>query len=697
MKRRVLVLLLLVLAVLGIWLLADGRDGPRSPASPTEGLPVALKSGADAAEALSLTIEHEQNPVPYLNPLYEIKVQRDIVYASKQNESGAVEALQLDVYQPAGDNHVLRPVFIFIHGGGYSGGSKEDAKEFSEDLARRGYAVLAVNYRLKQEPSIRFTDTLRDACEDIADVLKWIRLNAETYGMDGGRLFLGGDSAGGQISLNFVNEYLKSDAELIRPVAAIVDIYGGALQDSVQTGLPPVLMIHGTLDRSIPYETSVELSEMLQARGIYHELYTLEGGGHDYRDERFKEPIADTTAAFLWNRMKQPDSAGMPEHNGISEASGDTFGLPLPEAYGLGSTDAGRLKVSLPAGWKLAGQEDRRLLIHIPEGLKQGDYYVRIALDQEGGLAEEFAVNVNVINPLEAGLETYYEAADRSFKTQIVITNQSKSSFSGSYEIDFGSAANSEGTYSNRIDGLEPGQTETLTIPELVTGSWKMRGFKSAGMLLQESERQSRAARSPRLAQPVQADGNLGEWTGQPRFEVNGVRLEGWGGKQDLSAYGYTSWDDDYFYLALEVTDDIHAQPDAGGAIWNGDGIQLALGIANADGSNPGEYHELGLAGDDQGKLLKWRWLAPSGFDSGDSLQLREAVVRDGLTTNYEAAIPWSELTYEPDRVQEGLKLKFSLLVNDNDGEGRRGWIEYNGGIGAAKDIRAFGDLYLTE
>lgn len=47
-------------------------------------------------------------------------------------------------------------------------------------------------------------------------------------------------------------------------------------------------------------------------------------------------------------------------------------------------------------------------------------------------------------------------------------------------------------------------------------------------------------------------------------------------------------------------------------------------------------------------------------------------------------------------RVQ-GLKLKFSLLLNDNDGSGRRGWLEYNSGIGASKDSNLFGDLFLEK
>ncbi|GIO12726.1 hypothetical protein J19TS2_22810 [Cohnella xylanilytica] len=45
--------------------------------------------------------------------------------------------------------------------------------------------------------------------------------------------------------------------------------------------------------------------------------------------------------------------------------------------------------------------------------------------------------------------------------------------------------------------------------------------------------------------------------------------------------------------------------------------------------------------------------------------------------------------------MRQGLKLKFSLLVNDNDGRGREGWAEYNGGIGTSKDVHAFGDVFL--
>ncbi|WP_339320689.1 sugar-binding protein [Paenibacillus sp. FSL R10-2734] len=80
-----------------------------------------------------------------------------------------------------------------------------------------------------------------------------------------------------------------------------------------------------------------------------------------------------------------------------------------------------------------------------------------------------------------------------------------------------------------------------------------------------------------------------------------------------------------------------------------------------------------------------------------DAIDLKYTVGRSDSTTSYELAIPWRELIFDITQVKQGMKLKFSLLVNDNDGEGRRGWLEYNSGIGTSKDVNAFGNLHLTD
>ena len=71
------------------------------------------------------------------------------------------------------------------------------------------------------------------------------------------------------------------------------------------------------------------------------------------------------------------------------------------------------------------------------------------------------------------------------------------------------------------------------------------------------------------------------------------------------------------------------------------------------------------------------------------------AITVEGNETIYECAIPWSELRsvgYKPD---ESLIYSFAALVNDNDGNGRKGYTMYNDGIGSGKYIEKFGQMTL--
>lgn len=196
MKRRLVYVLTILVIVLGSWLLLHNREN--MSALEKEGKEVANVNTADSsATATKVTVNNKQIPVQYLTPAYKVTVKGDILYASKKNETDAVEPLKLDLYEPSDDHNMKRPVFIFIHGGGYTEGGKYDAADFSTGLAKRGYAVLAIDYRLKKDPFTNFTRTLNDAYEDVSDVIQWINDNAENYGMDASRIVIGGDSAGG--------------------------------------------------------------------------------------------------------------------------------------------------------------------------------------------------------------------------------------------------------------------------------------------------------------------------------------------------------------------------------------------------------------------------------------------------------------------------------------------------------------------
>jgi acetyl esterase/lipase len=677
MKRRLIYVLPILLIVIVVGLFMNRQGNKEMP--------------------IKAVISNEQSKIRYLAPIYDVNVQSDIVYASKRNETETEEPLKLDLYEPSNDNNKRRPVFIFIHGGGYKEGSKYDAAAISGEFAKRGYVVLAMDYRLKTDPFSDFPRTLSDDYEDISDVIGWINKNAEAYGLDAEHVAIGGDSAGGYLSMNYVNEYLERDPSIVTSIFAIVDIYGGMLGSSVHEHLPPILIIHGTIDQLIPYQQSLELKDTLQKHGIYHDLYTMEGVGHDYKNAKYIDEVVETTLHFLWNVMSHSETGRLPESTGIEVVAGDSFDIRLPQAYNRNS-DEGQAKAALPEGWSLDNQEsDETFQVHVPAGLDRGNHSIFVSLGHDGEAVPSFAITVKVVDPLVESFETYYDVTDHKIKTHMQITNRSKNKLSGSLQVDYETEQSSQGEFTTNVDQLEPGKSATFNIPELARGKRVVHAYNQAGVLLQKTEDPFHALVIHESTKPIHIDGNLEEWKGQARFDVNKVMMADWKGIEDLSATGYVSWDVANLYLALTVADDRHSQEADGVAIWSGDSVQLAIGLANADGSIPLEYHELGVAMNDKEHLSKWRWIVPKGFSTDDSIKLDYAISRKDENTVYEMAIPWSELTQDSELAKAGLKMKFSLLVNDNDGKGRRGWLEYNSGIGSAKDINAFGDLFLAD
>ncbi|MEF2965349.1 alpha/beta hydrolase fold domain-containing protein [Paenibacillus sp. M1] len=687
MKRRYIYIFFVILigaVVLGVWSLM-GRV-------PDE------NTSAVKAPAVPAVADRAHNDLKYLTPAYEVNVHHDIVYASKRNETETEEPLKLDLYEPQGGEGESKPVFLFIHGGGYTEGSKSDAADISMRLASLGYAVVSMDYRLKSVPFADFAHTLGDAYEDISDAIGWIRHNAAELNLDASRIAIGGDSAGGYLALNFTNEYLERDPSKVQPIFAIVDIYGGMPENRVHGQLPPVLIIHGTIDTMIPYRQSLDLEAALEESGIYHNMLTMEGAGHDYKNADYFDEVVETISHFLWNVMSAPDVEWLPDNAGTAVAAGDPLDLVLPEGY-IRSSAEEPLAIAMPEGWTLDDPGDGQTIrVRVPAGIEPGNYTVAVSIDKgTDDPAVGFAVNVKVISPLRETYETYYDAADGVIKTRLHITNQSSNPMDGSLVVNYGTEQGASGIFETSVNALEPGGGATYVIPELAAGKRELRAFDKTGSLLQTSEDDANALILRPSGNPLQIDGDLRDWGGTASFPITDVKMDDWKGAEDAGATGYLSWDTDRLYLALEVTDDTHSQSAAGNELWRGDSIQVAVGIAEEDGGTPSEYHEMGFALGDDGQMSRWRWIAPGGFLAGEFLSSDFAAARRDNATVYEAAIPWSELIADRTLAGPGLKLKFSLLVNDNDGAGRKGWLEYNGGIGTAKDINAFGDIFLAE
>jgi hypothetical protein len=197
------------------------------------------------------------------------------------------------------------------------------------------------------------------------------------------------------------------------------------------------------------------------------------------------------------------------------------------------------------------------------------------------------------------------------------------------------------------------------------------------------------------ISEPVDIDGAMDEWQdGIPFYldtQIQAYSIDEWRGTDDISGTGYLKWDENYIYLCVKVRDDIFSQPERDDRIWKGDSVQFALDFQRNQNEVAKGHHEIGFAlcGED---VCVWRWLAPHGMEKGNFNHCQASITTENDTTIYEIAIPWHALLPEGRAPEPGEVFGFSLIINDNDGDGRRGWIEYMKGIGRTKDPNLFGE-----
>lgn len=219
---------------------------------------------------------------------------------------------KLDIYERR-DVQNAQPTLIYIHGGGWVGGTKESGFNKVLPYLEMGWNVVNVEYRLAR------VSLAPAAVEDCLCALRWVAANAKQHHIDASRLVVTGDSAGGHLALTtgMIPESAGLDRECpgvpLPKLAAIVDWYGitdvndlldgpnrksyavawlSSMPDRpqiakrvspleyVRAGLPPVLMIHGDADPTVPYQHSVRLKDALDKAGVPNQLYTVPGGHH---------------------------------------------------------------------------------------------------------------------------------------------------------------------------------------------------------------------------------------------------------------------------------------------------------------------------------------------------------------------------------------------------------------------------------
>jgi arylformamidase len=153
----------------------------------------------------------------HANDGFDFTLTSDIPYVAQKLDE--VTSLQtLDVYRP--NNIDLVPVILYVHGGGWAFGDKEDVHVKPNYFTLHGLAFVSMNYRL------RWDHKIYDQLVDIVSAIRWIQENGAQHGLDADRIILMGNAAGGHlVSLVMTDSsYLRAEGMSGTSVKAVISI-----------------------------------------------------------------------------------------------------------------------------------------------------------------------------------------------------------------------------------------------------------------------------------------------------------------------------------------------------------------------------------------------------------------------------------------------------------------------------------------
>lgn len=392
----------------------------------------------------------------------------------------------------------------------------------------------------------------------------------------------------------------------------------------------------------------------------------------------------------------------------VSAAPGDAATIHIARAGGAENL-SGTYAVELPAGWQLtaggtfeAGHTTDTLTFTAPETADKTAGEIRIYPTSESGhLYAKLKVATQMLEPSVIEVSPKVNEAGTGYDLSVQITNRSnKFSLSGGTVTILQPAAMAGSATFGTIapDSIAEARFAAPSLDVYNPTSVKLRIDRNDGSS-QIVERNMTSLTAVKADQAIHIDGVIdpAEWSHAGTFALNDASqvklMTDWGGTDDLSAVAYAKWDANYLYLAVNVTDDTDYNPYAPSLSWQGDGIQFTIDPGRSQGAGTLKSSENGFAlNTDTGAIMK-----SGGYGAGNLENSLAAIKRDGNRTNYEMAIKWSDILPGGMTAGSGSDLGFSFLVNDNDGGGRRGWMEYMSGIGLSKDPNLYGDLILTD
>ena len=275
----------------------------------------------------------------------DVEVRRDVVFGQ-----GGGRDLTMHLVLPKKPRNAPSPAFVWIHGGGWKGGTKDGGVRQCIPLVRQGFVGATIEYRLTGEAPFPAQ------IEDCKCAIRYLRAHAKKYNLDPNRIAVAGSSAGGHLAALVGTSGGVADLEgsggwpkQRSDVQAVIDLYGptdfkafvstpgyerhnddGSPESALLGGGevlpqtegikrinpityvdqddPPFLIIHGSKDPTVPLNQSTALHDALQNAGVSTKLHVIDGARHG--GPEFSTPeIQKMKAGFLKRSILVKDDA----------------------------------------------------------------------------------------------------------------------------------------------------------------------------------------------------------------------------------------------------------------------------------------------------------------------------------------------------------------------------------------------------
>jgi acetyl esterase/lipase len=305
--------------------------------------PALAASVAPGDTSTSIVIQSDRNDQIHCGKT-PIKTIENVVYAAPKLPNGKSASLKMDILIPAPVRK--RTVVVYVPGGGFVVAAKESALNLRTYVAEAGFAVASVQYRTTRDGA-----NYRDGVEDIKAAIRYLRANADKYGIDANAVAVWGESAGGYLAamvgvtnhdgtfeaganLNqssdvqgVIDDFgasdiskIASDFDAVTQHAAYTNQgliqYIGKTSDAntldsvtattaanplkyIHANAPPFLIFHGNQDRMVSPSQTLILHDALVATGVRSTRYVVDGAAHG--DLSF---MGDAQSGLLWSTNK---------------------------------------------------------------------------------------------------------------------------------------------------------------------------------------------------------------------------------------------------------------------------------------------------------------------------------------------------------------------------------------------------------